>query len=80
MGKKLVPDRSAEAERVRAYLRTPAGEEWSRTRIGVSLGYHRTTSGAFGSVLADGSAGAVASWPDPGIFDLGFLSDGDLDL
>jgi hypothetical protein len=52
--------------KVIAWLKTPAGERWSERRLGSALEIHFDDSGVFASVLHDGSAGAGASWPDPG--------------
>lgn len=57
------------------WLRTPAGEYWSRCRIGWTgrIARHAEESGAFADVIPD-SAGryARARWPDP-------YKDSDLD-
>jgi hypothetical protein len=73
MGKKApeLPPEQAEAV---AWLRTRAGEAWSRKRIGFSgrIAAHHDDSGVFASVTRDGSRAARVRWPAPhGAWDLG---------
>lgn len=60
--------RDQRPEKVIAWLRSPAGEAWSRARLG-GMYHHYDDSGVFADVLHDGSSGSFAGWPEPCIRD-----------
>jgi hypothetical protein len=60
---KTAPDQPPEM--VIAWLRTPAGEQWSYERVG-RIARHHDYSGVFADVLPeDCGGGRKARWPEP---------------